>query len=52
MSVVREQRLALLDLGELLLDLLELVGQLAAVAPDLFEAVGDVLEQRSVSSRL
>ena len=46
----REQRLALLDVGELLLDLLELVGELAALAPDLLEAVRDVLEQRSVSA--
>jgi hypothetical protein len=40
-----EERLAMLDLGEDLLDVFELVGQLPAIAPDLFEAVRDVLDQ-------
>src|SRR5665213_376330 len=40
-----KQRLALLHLGEDLLDVFELVGQLTTVAPDLFEAVRDVLEE-------
>ena len=41
----REERLPLLDLREQALDVFELVGQLPALAPDLFEAVRDVLDQ-------
>ena len=41
----REQLLALLDVGRALLEVLDLVGELAALAPDLLEAVGDVLQQ-------
>ena len=48
----REQLLALLELAEPLLDVLDLVGQLAALAPDLLEAVGDVLEQLVDVARL
>src|SRR5207248_4778587 len=40
----REQRFALLDLVQMLLDVFELVGELAALAPNVLEAVGDVGE--------
>src|SRR4029077_5394670 len=41
----RQQLLAVLELAESLLDVLDAVGQLAPLAPDLLIAVGDVLEQ-------
>ena len=40
-----EQLLAALQLGQLLLELLDLVRELAAVAPHLLEAVGDLVEE-------
>src|SRR5258708_19699256 len=42
---VREQLLAARELLRLLLEVLDEVGQLAALAPDLFEAVGDLEEK-------
>jgi hypothetical protein len=41
---VGEKHLALLEVGELLLGVLELVGELPALAPDLLEAVCHVFE--------
>ena len=46
-----QQRLELAVAREVALELLDLVGEVGALAPDVLEAVGDVGEERSTAAR-
>ena len=51
-SVVRSSAFELVEADEVALELLDLVGEVGAVAPDVLEALGDLVEQSVDDVRL